>query len=113
MFEKETLDDVVIYLLQKGRSGPDEIVEIIYTADLYHLILLGRTIINSIKDRKYHLLKKEDIEKIITDVTGKTSEFKYLSETDEKALDFAMDRYDLEIDAGVYPIPTCFVRGEE
>ncbi|MBE3085377.1 MAG: hypothetical protein IMZ64_04055 [Bacteroidetes bacterium] len=106
-FEKEQINDAVQYVLNNSSvTDPDSISTIIYTADLYHLILFGRTIINSIRNFKYYFIEKEDLIKVIKE--NKKSDYKYLSETDEEALKFALLREELCNDGGLFPIPKCF-----
>ena len=80
---------------------------ILYVADVYHLLLYGRTITNSIKDTKYWLMDVEDMKELIEKVKDKTPDLKYLSESDLQALDFAYNRRQLELD-GFRSIPMCF-----
>jgi hypothetical protein len=70
------------------------------------LIIFGRTIIDSIHDFKYYFIEKEDLIKIISE--NKKSDYRYLSETDKEALEFAILRENLCNDGGLIPIPKCF-----
>jgi hypothetical protein len=105
-YNKEQTNDAVQFVLNNSTiTDPDSISTIIYIADLYHLILFGRTIIDSIHDFKYYFIEKEDLIKIINE--NKKSDYKFLSETDRKALKFAIIREEL-CNEGFLPIPKCF-----
>jgi len=110
MFSKEQLlyDTVLFVLNNSSVTDPNSISTIIYVADLYHLILYGRTIIDSIHGTKYYFIEKEDMKKIIDDVTDKKSKYEYLSESDRKSLIFAINREELSNDGGIWPVPKCF-----
>jgi CRISPR/Cas system-associated protein Cas7 (RAMP superfamily) len=121
MYEKETLEDVVIYLLQKGQTDPEKIARLIFIADMHLLIKYGKPILKdsiTVEDSedhsgyysKYWIIEKEDVEKIIKSVSGKTSEFLYLSEYDKKYLDDAINREELD---GFWAVPTVFGRRVE
>lgn len=106
MYEKEILDNSVLYLLKDHPDiDPAEMVALLYIADVYHLLLFGRTITNSIKDTKYWLMDLDDMRELIERVKDSRCDLKYLSETDIKALEFAYNRRQLDD----YPdIPLCF-----
>jgi hypothetical protein len=107
MFQQETYEDAVLYLL-KGHPEikPSEMVALLYIADVYHLLLFGRTITDSIRDTHYMLMEVEDMEDVFCRVKDKKSKFEYLSESDRKALDFAYNRGELEKDGfGIFPVP--------
>ena len=98
MYEKEILDNSVLYLLKDHPNiDPAEMVAILY----------GRTITNSIKDTKYWLMDTEDMKKLIDRIKDETPDLKYLSESDIQALEFAYNRRQLELD-GFRSIPMCF-----
>ena len=107
MFEKETLDDAVLFLMKDHPEiDPSEMVALLYIADVYHLLLFGRTITNSVRDTKYFLIESSDMKNIMDKVKDKKSKFEYLSESDRKALEFAYNRGELEKDGfGMFPVP--------
>jgi hypothetical protein len=108
MYEKETLDNAILYLLKDHPEiEPREMVALLYIADVYHLLLYGRTITNSIKDTKYWLMDTEDMKELIEGLKGSGGDFEYLSETDMDALEFAYNRRQLDFD-GFKSIPMCF-----
>jgi hypothetical protein len=108
VFKKETYEDAVLYLLKDHPEiQPTEMVALLYIADVYHLLLFGRTITDCIRDTRYILMESKDMEDVFHRVKDKKSTFEYLSDTDRKALDFAHNRGEMEKDGfGVFPIPT-------
>jgi len=106
MFEKETLEDAVLFLLEKNKADidPAELIYLLYTADIFHALQFGRTITNSVKDKMYMLMKPEDMRELCIRLKGKTSDYKYLSITDRKALDFMLLRSQLD---DLQKIPMC------
>ena len=107
MYEKETLKDAVLFLMNTNKTDidPAELVAILYIADIYHLILYGRTIIDSIKNTKYMLIDTKDMKSLCNELKGKTSDYIYLSDTDKDALEFAMSKRQI----GYFQdIPMCF-----
>jgi hypothetical protein len=107
MYEKETLKDAVLFLMNISKTDidPAELVAILYIADIYHLILFGRTIIDSIKDTKYMLMDTDDMRDLCNELKGKTSNYNCLSETDKDALEFAKSRREIYY---FQDIPMCF-----
>jgi len=107
-FQKETLEDAVLYLLKDHPDiEPSEMVALIYIADVYHLLLSGRTITDSIRDTHYILKTLKEMKEVICRVKDKKSDFKYLSESDRKSLEFAYSRREIEKDGfGVFPMWT-------
>ena len=114
MSREESLRDSVLYTISKGKTNYDDIAEIIYIADLYHLLNFGRTIIESIKDFKYHIINrnhvKNSLEKDFPSQKDLANNYPYLSETDKKSLDFAMIIFDLIQSGDIIPIPKIFIQ---
>jgi hypothetical protein len=106
MFEPETLADTILFLLEKQpNTEPAELVALIYIADMYHLILYGRTVTESIKNKKYMLIEPSDMDELCKSLKDKTSTYQYLSETDKDSLEFAISRRQID---GFQDIPMCF-----
>ena len=110
MHEEEMIKDAVLFLIKQNeidpiKLDPAKLVAILYVADIYHLLLYGRTIIDSIKNTKYMLMEIEDMEKLCKELEGASSDYPYLSETDKEALKFALERYQIDY---FQSIPMCF-----
>lgn len=96
---KSSIEQAIAYILKKNRKLKRSAVrEILYTADIYHMVQYGRSItggevngvyelnsaiVNKIIDRKFHIIKMEN--------------FDYLSNSDIDVLDTAILRYEAEI----------------
>jgi len=95
---KETLEDAVLYLMEKSGfdMDPAELVYVLYTADIYHAIQFGRTITDSVENHKYLLMKPEAMRDLCLSLKGKKSDYKWLSKTDRVALDFTLLRNQLD-----------------
>ena len=107
MYEAETIKDAVLFLIEQNKKAldPAEMIAVLYVADIYHLILFGRTITNSIKDTKYMLMDTDDMQKLCEEVEGTSSNYIHLSETDKDALEFALSRRQMD---GFQSVPMCF-----
>ena len=107
MYEAETIKDAVSFLIQNKKDIEDfaELRAILYVADIYHLILYGRTITDSIKNTKYMLMDTDDMQKLYEELKDTSSNYNYLSETDKDALEFALSRRQMD---GFQSIPMCF-----